>query len=96
MIYGVTSDVDLVEVEKLEAFAAKIPGFSFTTCVADEASQHSRKGFVTHHIADEHLNGGDVDVYLCGPPPMVDAVQAAFAERGVKPARLFFEKFNPA
>lgn len=96
MIYGVTNDIDLVEVEKLEAFAAKIPGFTFATTVADEASQHPRKGFVTHHIADEHLNGGDVDVYLCGPPPMVDAVQAAFAERGVKPARLFFEKFNPA
>ena len=96
LIYGVTNDVDLVEVEKLEALAAKIPGFSFTTCVADQSSRHSHKGFVTHHIADEHLNGGDVDVYLCGPPPMVDAAHAAFAERGVKPARLFFEKFNPA
>ena len=96
LIYGVTNDVDLVKVEKLEAFAAKIPYFSFTTCVADQVSQHSRKGFVTEHIDDEHLNGGDVDIYLCGPPPMVDAAQSAFAERGVKPARLFFEKFNPA
>jgi benzoate/toluate 1,2-dioxygenase reductase subunit len=96
LIYGVTNDADLVEVEKLEAFAAKIHGFSFTTTVADGASQHQKKGFVTQHIADEHLNGGDVDVYLCGPPPMVEAAEAAFAERGVKPARLFFEKFNPA
>ena len=96
LIYGVTNDVDLVEVEKIEAFAAQIPGFSFTTCVAEQTSQHARKGFVTDHITDEHLNGGDVDVYLCGPPPMVDAVEAALAARGVKPARLYFEKFNPA
>jgi hypothetical protein len=40
-------------------------------------SQHSRKGFVTEHIDDEHLNGGDVDIPA--QPPMVDAAQSAFA-----------------
>lgn len=96
LIYGVTNDADLVEVDKLAAFTADIPDFSFTTCVASEASAHPRKGFVTHHLPDEHLNGGDVDVYLCGPPPMVDAVRNALAERGVKPQNFYFEKFNPA
>ncbi len=96
LVYGVTNDADLVEVAALEAFAARIPGFTFATCVAAEASQHPRKGYVTAHIEPAHLNGGDVDVYLCGPPPMVDAVRAWLGARGVAPANFYYEKFSPS
>lgn len=96
MIYGVTSDADLVEVEKLAAFAKTIPGFTYATVVADHESAHERKGYVTHHLPDTALYDGDVDIYLCGPPPMVDAVRGYLAEKGVKPANFHFEKFNPS
>ena len=96
MIYGVTIDADLVEVERLTAFAAAIPGFTFVTVVADAASSHERIGYVTHHMPDAILHGGNVDVYLCGPPPMVDAVRGHLTEKGVKPANFHFEKFNPS
>lgn len=96
MIYGVTNDADLVEIHKLTAFAAAIPGFTFTTVVADAGSAHERKGYVTHHMPDAVLHGGDIDLYLCGPPPMVDAVRAHLATKGVKPAGFYFEKFNPS
>ncbi len=96
MVYGVTRDVDLVEVPRLEAFAASIPGFTFATVVADEASKHERKGYVTQHLPKEALFGGDVDVYLCGPPPMVEAVRSHFETTGVTPASFHFEKFNPS
>jgi benzoate/toluate 1,2-dioxygenase reductase subunit len=96
MIYGVTSDADLVEVDRLTDFEAAIPGFTFTTVVADPASSHERKGYVTHHMPEAVLHGGDVDVYLCGPPPMVDAVRAHLADAGIRPASFHFEKFNPS
>ncbi len=96
MIYGVTNDADLVETAKLATFAAAIPGFTYVTVVADPASAHERKGYVTHHLPDAALHSGHVDLYLCGPPPMVDAVRAYLAEKGVKPASFHFEKFNPA
>lgn len=96
MIYGVTNDADLVELDKLAAFAAAIPGFTYVTVVADPASTHERKGYVTHHLPDAALHGGNLDLYLCGPPPMVDAVRGTLAERGVKPANFHFEKFNPS
>jgi len=95
LVYGVTNDADLVAVARLEEFATRIPGFTFATCVAAEASAHPRKGYVTAHIAPSHLNGGEVDVYLCGPPPMVDAVRAWFGEQGVMPANFYYEKFAP-
>lgn len=96
LIYGVTNDADLVEIDKLDRFANSIAGFTFATVVAAQASRHPLKGFVTHHLPDQALNGGDVDVYLCGPPPMVDAVRAYLADRGIKPASFHFEKFNPS
>lgn len=96
MIYGVTNDIDLVEVDKLEGFAAVTPNFSFTTVVADSASNHPRKGYVTHHLPEAALNGGDVDIYLCGPPPMVDAVRKHLVEKNVHPANFYFEKFSPS
>ena len=48
------------------------------------------------HVESGHLNGGDVDVYLCGPPPMVDAVRAWLSEQGMTPANFYYEKFLPS
>ncbi len=93
LIYGVTKDDDLVEIDRLEALADRLPTFTWVSCVADPESAHPRKGYVTAHLKDEHLNAGDCDVYLCGPPPMVEAVRSFFAERGVKPSHFHYEKF---
>jgi benzoate/toluate 1,2-dioxygenase reductase component len=93
LVYGVTHDADLVETGALEEARARIPGFSFETCVAAPESGHPRKGYVTEHLDSAHLHGGDVDTYLCGPPAMVDAVRRTFAERSLSPASFHFEKF---
>ncbi len=93
LIYGVTNDFDLVEMDKLEAFAARIPNFTYSACVANPESSYPQKGYVTQHIAPKHLNDGDVDVYLCGPPPMVEAVSQYIREQGISPANFYYEKF---
>lgn len=95
LIYGVTRDLDLVLVDEIEAYAKRLANFSFVTVVAEEGSSHPRKGWVTQHMPAEVLNGGDVDVYLCGPPPMVDAVRRYFDENGVMPNSFHYEKFTP-
>lgn len=96
LVYGVTNDADLVGLAELEAYAARLPGFSYVTTVAAEDSAHPRRGYVTAHVDPAWLNGGDVDVYLCGPPPMVDAVRAWLAAQGVTPAAFHTEKFSPS
>ncbi|PWC31390.1 benzoate 1,2-dioxygenase electron transfer component BenC [Azospirillum sp. TSO35-2] len=93
LVYGVTQDCDLVEVDTLHRYAERIPGLTVATCVADPDSRHPLKGYVTHHLRPEHLNGGDVDVYLCGPPPMVEAVRTHFRDSGITPASFHYEKF---
>ncbi|WP_300654423.1 benzoate 1,2-dioxygenase electron transfer component BenC [Pseudomonas sp.] len=93
LIYGVTNDFDLVEMDRLEALAARIPNFTYSACVASPDSSYPLKGYVTQHIAPKHLNDGDVDVYLCGPPPMVEAVSGYIREQGLQPANFYYEKF---
>ena len=88
LVYGVTHDADLVGLDRLDAAAARLPGFGYTTCVADAASAHPRHGYVTAHLDPAHLHGGDVDVYLCGPPPMVEAVRSHFGEAGHQAGQL--------
>ena len=96
LIYGVTNDFDLVELDRLQAFAARIPNFTFSACVANPDSQYPHKGYVTQHIEPCHLNQGDVDVYLCGPPPMVEAVSQYIREQAISPANFYYEKFAAA
>ena len=93
LIYGVTHDSDLVDMDKLEAFAQRIPNFTFTACVANPESPYPHKGYVTQHIEPQHLNEGEVDIYLCGPPPMVEAVSQFIRERGLQPSNFYYEKF---
>ncbi|MCE8031081.1 ring-hydroxylating dioxygenase ferredoxin reductase family protein [Halomonas daqingensis] len=96
LLYGVNVDDHLVKLDELDGFVEALPDFAYTTVVADAASEHMRKGYVTHHMAPELLHDGEVDVYLCGPPPMVDAVLAHFREQGIAPASFHYEKFAPS
>jgi benzoate/toluate 1,2-dioxygenase reductase subunit len=93
LIYGVTHDADLVDMDKLEGFAARIPNFTFAACVASDQSSQPKKGYVTQHIEPGHLHDGNVDIYLCGPPPMVEAVNHFIRDQGIQPASFHYEKF---
>jgi NAD(P)-dependent dehydrogenase (short-subunit alcohol dehydrogenase family)/NAD(P)H-flavin reductase/ferredoxin len=93
LIYGVSTDDDVVEVETIRELGSQLEGLTWDYCVADPESSASNKGFVTSLITDEHLYGGEVAVYLCGPPPMVEAVRGHFGELGVEPTGFYYEKF---
>ena len=85
---------DLVAIEKLNELQDKFSWFEYRTVVANPESAHERKGYVTGHIENDWLNNGDVDIYLCGPVPMVEAVRGWLDAEGVKPASFLFEKFS--
>ncbi|MFU0921958.1 benzoate 1,2-dioxygenase electron transfer component BenC [Kluyvera sichuanensis] len=93
LLYGVTRDGDLVKTQELDAFIAQLPGYRWLPVVADAQSACPQRGFVTEHLDEAMLNDGDVDIYLCGPPPMVNAVSTALRERGISPAGFWYEKF---
>ena len=94
LAYGVNTNDDLVELEALDALKAAMPNFDYFTCVVDKESGHPRLGYVTDHLAQGDLNGGEADVYVCGPPPMVEGVRKWMDGVGVAPKGFYFEKFS--
>ena len=93
LIYGVNTDEDAVELDTLEHIANELGSLTWDYCVADPASLAVHKGFVTGLIKPEHLYGGDVAVYLCGPPPMVEGVRKHLDAAGVEPVGFYYERF---
>jgi Na+-transporting NADH:ubiquinone oxidoreductase subunit F len=55
-------------------------------------------GFVHIHLIDsylkEHEDPTEIEYYLCGPPPMIDAVIDSLYELGVEDDMIFYDKFS--
>ena len=50
-----------------------------------------------HEAVDEFLSGDGLrtpDVYMCGPPPMVEAAEEMLAAHGIDEQRIFVDKFT--
>ena len=93
LIYGVNTDEDAVELDTLEQLAGELGDLTWNYCVADKASSAEHKGFVTGLMTPEHLYGGEASIYLCGPPPMVEAVRKHIDAGGVQPVGFYYERF---
>jgi benzoate/toluate 1,2-dioxygenase reductase component len=96
LMYGVTRDEDLVELDQLDRFKTSMAGFDYTVCVVESGVSGRKTGVVTEHLLPEYFHAGQADVYLCGPPPMVSAVERFIAQQGLQPASMHFEKFLPS
>jgi len=96
LVYGVRDDADLVEVDRIEALRTRIPNFTYDTTCSGRGSRHPLTGQVTDHLSASVLNNGNVDVYLCGPPEMVESGRQHVAKFGLLPTNIHFEKFAAA
>ncbi len=94
MVFGITNDVDLVGINELNNHQNNLSNFEYRVCVADKNSSHDKKGYVTSHIEDEWLNNGNIDIYLCGPVLMVEAVKTWLNEKGIEPKGFYYERFS--
>ena len=64
--------------------------------VTDAPGWDGHVGHVTELLCPEHIAGGDIDVYLCGPPPMIEAAEAWLLANGVDTGCIHAEKFLPS
>jgi anthranilate 1,2-dioxygenase reductase subunit len=95
LFYGVTRPEDLCELERLERYRQVVPGFHFQTIVMQPSEGwQGAQGVVTDLFEEHHFNDGEVDAYLCGPPPMVEAVKNWLDQRQMANASIYFEKFS--
>lgn len=95
--YGARSTADLFHVEQLEALQEELADFRFVPALSDAdpgPAWSGEVGFITDVVARLEPDLDDVDVYLCGPPPMVDAAMELLAAQGVEEDRIYFDKFT--
>ena len=91
--YGAREEQDLFHLEELQALAAALPDFRFVPALSD-ASWEGQTGLITDVVDSSEPDLAEVDAYLCGPPPMVDAATELLLRRGVDEARIHFDKFT--
>ena len=94
---GCNTEADVFATAEIEALGGALPDFHHEICVWRPETDSSWAGFVGTPVdalerdlaATEELP----DVYVCGPPAMVDAVERAMRAAGVPDEHLIVERF---
>jgi anthranilate 1,2-dioxygenase reductase component len=95
LYYGVTNASDLCEIERLQGYLSRIDEYSLETVIMNPVSDWKGKtGLITQHFDRKFFESHEFDMYVCGPPPMVEAIKIWFAEQGIQNPHLYYEKFG--
>jgi propane monooxygenase reductase subunit len=95
--YGARTRADLFHLEQLERLGERLPDFRFVPALSDSAEGDGwdgETGLITDVVDRLEDDLADVDAYLCGPPPMVDAAIALLERSGTAEAHIYFDKFT--
>jgi propane monooxygenase reductase subunit len=96
--YGARTQDDLFALEEMERLSGVLPDFKFIPALSEDEEGgiwEGEAGLITDvvdRLEDDDLT--EVDAYLCGPPPMVDAAIALLERRGVPEAHIYFDRFT--
>ncbi|SJM93030.1 aromatic/alkene monooxygenase hydroxylase FAD-binding subunit MmoC [Crenothrix polyspora] len=96
--FGVNTEAEIFHLDELDQLAAEMPTLELRNCVWKCSDDwHCEKGSVVDILRrDLQETGVKPDLYLCGPPGMVDATFAVCAEAGIPKERIYLEKFLPS
>jgi propane monooxygenase reductase subunit len=95
--YGARTTGDLFALEEIARLGAELPDFTFVPALseAEEGGDwEGESGLITDVVDRLEDDLADVDAYLCGPPPMVDAAIALLERRGCPEAHIYFDRFT--
>jgi propane monooxygenase reductase subunit len=88
--YGARTEADLFHLEELSSLPC-----GFVPALSEHSNGWAGEaGLITDVV--ERLEGdiSEVDAYVCGPPPMVEAAIALLEAKGVPEAHIYFDKFT--
>jgi propane monooxygenase reductase component len=89
--YGARTELDLFQLDEL----AQLPCTFVPALSEDSNGWHGECGLITDVVDRlEEADISEVDAYVCGPPPMVEAAIALLERRGVPEAHIYFDKFT--
>lgn len=96
LFWGVRAERDLYSKEA-EIWAATQANFGFTPVLsAAEAGWGGETGWVHEAVLRQYPDLSGFDVYMAGPPPMIEAAKPDFEAAGLLSNQLFFDSFEYA
>lgn len=91
--FGVNVEDELFLVQELQQLGKKFRRFELRVAVARPANNwQGPKGYVTDLLTAADIVPG-AQVYLCGPPPMIDAARRRLSQHGLPEDQVFTEQF---
>lgn len=97
LFFGCRTGKDVFYLDEYRELAKKHPNFKVVYALSDpdegDAGWDGEKGFI-HLSVDKMLEPGvPRQAFLCGPPPMIEAVTAVLEDKGLQPEDIFYDKF---
>lgn len=98
--YGARSAKELFYMDYFNKLALSYPNFSFHVALSEALPEDNwdlHTGFI-HQIVkqeylDHHNDRGNVEYYLCGPPPMIKATLTMLEQLGVANEQIAYDEF---
>ncbi len=97
LYWGARAKVDLYLDELPRRWTEEHPNFRYTPVLSEprpEDGCEGRTGWVHEAVAADYPDLSGYDVYMSGPPPMIDAAKPNFAARGLPAEQLFYDSFE--
>jgi Na+-transporting NADH:ubiquinone oxidoreductase subunit F len=98
--YGARSKREMFYDDEFKALAAEFPNFTYHVALSDPDKADNWEGpvgFIHQVVYDTYLKNHespeDIEYYMCGPPPMIDAVDNMLYNIGVEPEMIDYDKF---
>ena len=97
LYWGVRDVADLYLRELPQRWAREVPGFRFVPVLS--SAEHAgdwRSGLVHEALLADHPDLSGFDVYMSGPPTMIDAGRRSFIQACLPEERLYYDSFDYA
>lgn len=97
LYWGARAKADLYQHDLVQTWLDARQNFQYTPVLSEPAADDNwagKTGWVHEVLAADYPNLGDHDVYLCGPPPMIDGAKAQFTAQGLPTSQLYFDSFE--
>jgi ferredoxin-NADP reductase/ferredoxin len=98
LFFGVNTEDELFATDAVEELSRSLPRLNVTFCVWQPGPNWAGfAGTPAEALADALADGGTrPDIYVCGPPALIEATEAIALAGGVSHDRIFNEQFSPA
>ena len=99
--YGARSVREMFYDEHFKDIEKKFPNFTYNVALSepmDEDNWSGHKGFIHQVLLDEYLMKHDdpteIEYYMCGPPPMINACDSMLDSLGVDKEMIAYDSFG--